>query len=113
MTAEFQHLEEVRAKQRNLIWPQTVINGRAVDVFFWRGSPNPTLSQRVAAFLFGTVLLVYGLITLSVARADHSLLWMFVAWGIILMGARAFRNGFPRPARETKPRERFSRAERR
>jgi hypothetical protein len=54
-------IEEAKGRQRNIVFPDTVRNGRAVDVFFWRGSPAPTLVQRIAAWMFGLLILCNGL----------------------------------------------------
>jgi len=30
--------DKLRSKQRNIVWPDTLINGRSVDAFLWKGS---------------------------------------------------------------------------
>ena len=92
-------IDEVRARQRNIVFPDTVRNGRAVDVFLWRGSPNPTLAQRIVAWIFGIVFLAAGLSTLALAVAIHdhdSLITWIPAVPFLYLGIRIFRNGFPR-----------------
>ena len=43
---ELEELEEgVRAKQRNTTWPDTLLNGRSVDEFLWKGPSDATLIQ--------------------------------------------------------------------
>lgn len=42
-----------RARQQNLTWPNTRKNGRSVDEFLWKGSPNATLVQRAGVLLIG------------------------------------------------------------
>jgi hypothetical protein len=49
-------LKEIENNQRNVVWPGPLVNGRGVDEFFWKGSPNPTTVQRVATLLFAAVL---------------------------------------------------------
>jgi len=46
-------LEEIRARQRNTVWPDTLRNGRLADAFIWKGSPHATLVQRTGIGLFG------------------------------------------------------------
>ena len=115
-------LEEAKARQRNIVFPDTVRNGRAVDVFLWRGSPNPTLVQRIAAWMFGVALIISGLLFLSMlpqtADRDRDGPWIasqpWIVWlgyGLTLVfafvfisvGARLIRNGFPRPTQPKTP----------
>jgi hypothetical protein len=100
-------IDEVRARQRNIVFPDTVRNGRAVDAFFWNGSPNPTLVQRIAAWIFGLVFMGSGLLFLPMAAevrdAEHSWIgaWVYtlIAVLFILGGIKVFRNGFARPTK--------------
>jgi hypothetical protein len=102
-------IDETRGSQRNIVFPDTVRNARAVDVFLWRGSPDPTLVQRIGAWLFGLAILGYGVRLLwdaAQARADHE--WVefgvmiLMSLGFISIGIRLFRNGFPRD-QKTRP----------
>jgi hypothetical protein len=54
-------IDKTRSSQRNAILPDTVRNARSIDVFFWRGSPSPSLVQRIAAWLLGLVLIGLGI----------------------------------------------------
>jgi hypothetical protein len=74
-----------------------------VDTFFWKGSPNPTLVQRIAAWLVGTMFIGFGIgFILFAARERASDSWggyaMFLLFslGTLAVGARLIRNGFPR-----------------
>ncbi len=96
-------IDDTKARQRNIVFPDMVRNGRSVDAFFWRGSPNPTLVQRIAAWLFGLVFVTMGLVwssgTVSIYRRhDTEGIWITTAVGFacFLLGTRIFRNGFPR-----------------
>jgi hypothetical protein len=89
-------IEGMRARQRNIVWPDTLINGRFVDRFFLKGSPNPTLVQRIAAWVVGVSFFLAGVLYLSVAKGERSLLCLVVSYGIILLGGLIFRNGFRR-----------------
>jgi hypothetical protein len=98
-------IEESRARQRNIIFRDTVRNTRSVDAFFWRGSPNPPLVQRIGAWMFGLLFIGLGVtfysLTVKARDEDHSLLevcfLVFISICFVLVGARIFRNGFPRP----------------
>ena len=58
-------IEESRARHRNIVFPGTVRNGRSVDAFFWNGSPNPSLFQRIAAWMVGLVFVGLGVTLLG------------------------------------------------
>ena len=98
-------IDETQASQRNIVFPDTVRNGRAVDIFFWRGSPTPTFVQRIAAWMVGLLLIGNGLLLFSVAAPkllsqDGS--WIgfamiaLICFSFVFAGVRVFRNGFPR-----------------
>jgi len=46
-------IEEARAKQSNTVWPDTLLNGRSVDEFLLKGSPDAPIVQRIGAWIFG------------------------------------------------------------
>src|SRR5580704_13317939 len=78
-------IEETRASQQNIVFPDTVRNGRAVDVFLWRGSPDPTVVQRIAAWLFGLALATPGirfLWTAAQVRSDNN--WVGFGFTILM-----------------------------
>lgn len=79
-------IEDIRNNQRNIVWPGPLVNSRGVDYFFWKGSPNPSVIQRIAAWLFGLVFLGIALMLLDLAwnLGDGS------AWLIFGGGAAVF-----------------------
>jgi hypothetical protein len=96
-------MDETRASQRNIVFPDTVRNGRAVDAFLWRGSPDPPLVQRIGAWMFGLAFIGFGLTFWAVAKEDRhgdgpifSLVMGLIGLAMLLIGIRVFRNGFPR-----------------
>jgi hypothetical protein len=102
-------IDEVRGRQRNIVFPDTVRNGRAIDAFFWNGSPNPTLVQRITAWMFGLIFVGLGLLFLPFAAevrdVEHSWIgsWvmMLISVLIVMAGIRMFRNGFARRIKPT------------
>ena len=88
--------KEVRSKQRNLLWPDTLANSNDVNRFLWRGSAKPSFVQRVGAWIFGATFIGIGLTLVGLAHLDRSFLTVLFASAWILVGARVFRNGFPR-----------------
>jgi hypothetical protein len=103
-------IEETRASQQNIVFPDTVRNGRAVDVFLWRGSPNPTPVQRIAAWMLGLLEMAMGLEFFALVVRDRirdgfsvSIVFFAIfAGAIVSVGVRTFRNGFPRPSKPAK-----------
>lgn len=89
-------IDEMSVKQRNIVFPEGLANGAAVDKFLLLGSPNPPLVQRVAAWLFGLIFLMAGAFFLDYAQNERSLLAALMSLGSFLLGAKVFRNGFRR-----------------
>jgi len=89
-------VEELKARQRNLVWPDALINSRSVDEFLWKGAPDAPLVQRIGAWLFGLAFTLVGIFGLIVTYEKH-----FIAFGILsivflFVGARVLLNGFRR-----------------
>ena len=93
-------IEELKAKQRNTLWPDTLINSSSVDGFLWKGSPNPPLVQRIGAWIFGITFMICGLgfIEIVCEKADDGVEFIPLGMGVafFLVGVRVFRNGFRR-----------------
>lgn len=93
-------IEEVRAKQRNTLWPDTLLNGRSVDEYLWRGSPNAPLVQRIGACIFGLLFMFGGAMFVEADREAtpdrKSLVPVIVGVAFFLIGLRVFFNGFRR-----------------
>jgi hypothetical protein len=96
-------IEESSARQRNIVFPNTVRNGRSVDAFLWNGSPDPPLVQRIAAWMFGLSFLFMGFAFLAAGFVHRDDAWILGLLSIpcILLGLKIFRNGFPRPNKGT------------
>ena len=89
-------IDLVRSRQRNLVWPDTLVNSTEVDNLLLRGSARPSLVQRIGAWIFGAWYLGIGIAFVDVARDGGSLTVVFVATLWILLGICVFRNGFRR-----------------
>ena len=94
-------LDEIEANQKNILWNDTVRNGRGVDAFLWKGSPDATLVQRVGAWLFGLTFLGFGVVFLTIARRlgrEEGTLALaitaVVSMGLFLVGGKICLNGF-------------------
>ena len=93
-------IAEVKTRQRNIVFPETVANGRRVDELFWKGSPDATVLQRVGMGLFGMAFVVMGLVLLSYLKAEG---WGYIIWSWVplVFGARLLRNAFRRRPSKT------------
>jgi hypothetical protein len=95
-----------RAKQQNVVWPGPLVNGTEVERFLWKGSGNPTVVQRIGAWILGLAYFAFGLTGVAFAvreRADFFaiLIPLTIGCGCLLAGIKVFLNGF----RKDKPKE--------
>ena len=103
-------IDEARASQRNIVFPDTVRNARSADVFLWNGSPDPSLVQRIAAWIFGLAYMGIALevFFLAVTRRVKDgfsidiVILAAMSLSAVLIGIRIFRNGFPRRAKQAR-----------
>jgi hypothetical protein len=98
-------IEEIRAKQRNLIWPDTLVNSRSVDKFLLRGSADASLVQRMAAWLWGLAFLAASALLLVAGRqfaGEGGTGMLFLSIPVFFLGTKIFLNGFRRPKRKTR-----------
>src|SRR5271168_186081 len=87
-------IAEARAKQSNIVWPDWLRNGRVLDDFLWRGSENPTLVQRIGAWLIGLCNFVMGVEFLGLGLKGGSFLEVLFSIAVIAMGVNTFLCGF-------------------
>jgi len=92
-------VSEVRSRQRNTVWPDTLRNTALVDCFLWKGSPDATPVQRIGTFLFGmlflwpaVLLLCFGLFEPGGALPKILMLLFALPW--IGVGCKLMRNAF-------------------
>ena len=96
-----QFITEIRDRQRNIVFPDTVKNSRSADVFLWRGSSDPTVVQRIAACLFGLLFVGLGLCFLSLAAESRAhdadyigfAIFLAVSGALVYVGLRMLWNG--------------------
>jgi hypothetical protein len=93
-------LEDVQNRQRNIVWPDTMRNGRAMDALLWRGAPDATLVQRGGIAVFGLLFLSLGLFfVFSIAPEFHSVLGAVLGVLLAALGVRVLLNAFRRNRR--------------
>jgi hypothetical protein len=91
--------EDIRRKQQNTLFPDTLKNSQSVNSFLWNGDPNPSIFQRIAAWLFGLTFIGFGVLFLDLARTGGGWLCRVMASVALLLGLRTCRNGFRRKKR--------------
>jgi hypothetical protein len=89
-------LGEIRERQRNIVWPDTMRNGRSVDALLWKGSRDATTVQRVGIAIFGLCFLVAGLGFAYMAYLGREIILAAFAAIPTLLGLRLLRNVFRR-----------------
>ena len=94
-------IDEIRAKQRNTIWPDTLRNSIGVNKFLWQGLPNAPLVQRVGAWIIGLTYLMIGVTFIGIGMTEGSRLYAYFGLGFILLGAKVCSNGFRRHGKES------------
>jgi hypothetical protein len=94
-------LDDVQAKQRNTVWPDTMRNGRSVDSLIWKGAPSATRVQRIGIAIFGMFFLILGLMITWLANVaayrrsiGTALLILLVALFVLTIACRLLTNAF-------------------
>lgn len=87
-------VEEIEAKQRNTVWPDTMKNGRSVDEFLWKGSPDAPLVQRMGAWIFGMFFMLGGSAWFDAAYEKHDRVLGVISLLPFFIGVKVFLNGF-------------------
>jgi hypothetical protein len=94
ISSDADFISRARARQQNILWPESLMNSNEVNKLFWRGSSNPSLVQRIGAWLFGATFIGMGIVTALLTRGDRSFFLVLFSSGLILAGAVIFRAGF-------------------
>jgi hypothetical protein len=84
-------VDAVESKQRNITWPDVMINASNADELMWKGSRRITKVQRVGVSLFGLVFVLSGI---SLANSFHKGSWVGIPIGIgfALVGCKLLWN---------------------
>jgi len=98
---EFEQVrEEMEAKQKATVWPDTLRNGLSVDAFLWKGDPHAKPVQRAGLIIFALTFLLLAIAMLSAFIAkrseDGSFLGLLLSLGSFLISIRLLRNAFLR-----------------
>lgn len=79
-------IAEIRAKQRNTVWPEMQANSRAVDSLVFKGDPNATPVQRIGIGLFGAFFVLAGIAFVVIGHDLHSVAYFLISFAGFLLG---------------------------
>lgn len=86
--------QQVAAEIRTSRIIDEMANSRTGSDFLLYGSANPTRIQRIGVWLFGLMFSAAGVVTLVLARAEHSVAFGLIAIPLFALGVRLIGNGF-------------------
>jgi hypothetical protein len=86
--------EELEAKQRNLVWPDTMRNSRGVDVLFFKGDPKAPTVQRVGCWVFGISMFFVTATSIAELLDSKDAGWAIMAIFSGAFGGWVFSRGF-------------------
>jgi hypothetical protein len=89
-------IEEIKAQQKNTVWPDPLRNSANVDALLWRGSSDATRTQRIGILVFGIAFVLVGGAILLLAREHRSSIHLIVGLLFCALGARVTFNAFRR-----------------
>jgi len=84
--------ESVKDRQRNLIWPDVLRNGRFVDEFLWKGARDAPLVQRIGAVVLALAYVLVGLTFVSISVEQGKWFAAVFATLIFVAGGWFIRN---------------------
>ena len=98
--------EDAEAKQRGILWPDMLRQGRSIDEFLWKGDPRATPVQRAGLALFAVLFLLCTVISIVLVFTQDA--WAGKMIGVIVGalsgvgGIRLLTNAFRRGAKRQK-----------
>lgn len=95
--------EDIEARQRNTLWPDTFRNSAIIDAFLWKGDPNAKPVQRIGLIILALFFLLLCLFLITVPFQknfeDGSSIVFLAALIPFLVAMRFLRNAILRPTR--------------
>jgi phosphotransferase system glucose/maltose/N-acetylglucosamine-specific IIC component len=92
--------EDIEAKQKATVWPDTMRNGSSVDAFLWKGDPQAKPIQRAGLVVFGFAFLIFAIVIASIPFEknfeDGGVIDFLMALFALLISLRLFRNALLR-----------------
>ena len=94
-------IEDVRASQRNTLWPDAMVNSSSVDALLWKGSPTATKVQRIGIAIWGLTFACFGTFFEMIASQKHQPFLIFFGLLWLALGTKLFLNAFKRTPKPT------------
>ncbi len=89
-------VEDARAKQENVLWPNAMVNSSGVDALLWKGSPSATRVQRIGIAIFGLAFAFIGTVCELGAYEKRDLFLLLFGLPPLAVGSKIFFNAFRR-----------------
>jgi hypothetical protein len=89
-------VDDLRARQRNTVFPDGRAGGGRLDALLWKGSDTLSGIQRVGIAFIGLFMVMIAVAFAAEAATDHSILWTSFAIGLLYVGARVLFNSIPK-----------------
>jgi hypothetical protein len=88
------YIEDIRDRQRNTVFPDTLRGGRSVDELLFKGSPNAPLVQRIGVLILALAYVLVGIVFVSMAFEQRH--WFIGAFAAIIFAVAGLfiRNAF-------------------
>jgi preprotein translocase subunit SecF len=91
------YIEDVEARQRNVLWPDTLKNAKSVDKLIFVGSTTASPIQRIGMLLFAFSFIGIGLVLLVQDFRAGSAVGIFVDFIPALLGVIVLVNALRKP----------------
>jgi len=89
-------IEDVKASQRNTLWPDAMVNSSSVDALILKGSAKATQVQRVGIAIWGLTFVCLGVVFECVAFEKGEAFSVFIGLLFLALGTTVFLNAFKR-----------------
>lgn len=96
------HLETLKARQRNTLWPDALQNAKSVDGLLLNGSARPSSVQRIGMLMFAVAIGGMGCVLFTQGFVGGSIEVIFVSLAAILLGLVILRNAVARSQKHSK-----------
>lgn len=87
---------DFKARQRNVLWPDAMVNSSDVNALLWKGARNATKIQRTGIAIFGLAFACIGAASESGAYERHKLFLALFGLPWLALAARLILNAFRR-----------------
>ena len=61
------YIEDLKARQRNLVFPDVLRGGRSVDELLWKGARDAPLVQRIGVVILALAYVLVGIVFVSMS----------------------------------------------